>query len=85
MASFTLSAKLAGMCIILRMAGKTICGRVFEVSVFMAAFTSDGCMFAIQLERELRMIDRPVPSIGCVAGGAVSAELTGMFVVFCMA
>jgi hypothetical protein len=57
-----LIAKRSGVGIILFMAGDTFHGRADKEGVNMTSLTSHRGMFAVQLEFEFGMIDRPVPA-----------------------
>ena len=80
-----LGTKLTLMEIILFMTRETILRRSFEDAILMAAFTGDGGMFTIQMERKLGMIYlRKTPAFGRMAGCAVDSKLTVMMIIFLM-
>lgn len=51
----------------------------------MAGLASHGGMFTIQVERKFRMVYWVLPSVCCVAGGAVCTEFAGVFIYIGMA
>ena len=51
-----LCAKRTGVRIIFKMTGRAIHGRAFEQIILMTICTSSGCMLAVELEGEFRMI-----------------------------
>ena len=77
-----LSTERALVSIIVSVTGGAVLRRALEDTVNMAAGTSHGGMFAIEVEGELRMIHgRGLPSTGRMAGGAIRAQLPFMRVV----
>jgi hypothetical protein len=71
--------------IIFGMTRDTVHRRAFEDRIFMAVLASHTGVPALQLERKLCVIYRPVPSIGSMAGGALGTERAIMFIVLFVA
>ena len=81
-----LCAKTAGMCVIINMAGRTIHGRAFENIILMAVCAGGCCMFALEFEGKLGVVDRGrYPAGREMAGGAIGPQLTVMVIILFMA
>ena len=81
-----LCAKAARMGIIVNMTGGAIHGRALEQIILMAICTGGCCMFAIEFEGKLRVVNfGGFPAIRCMAGGALCSELPGVSIILKMA
>lgn len=77
---------LATVMIISRMAGITRCGRAFELKILMTTTANNSCVLTGQLEDGVGVIKvTRLPTIGCMAGFALSAKRTAMRIITAMA
>jgi len=72
-------------CMNILMTGSTICRSVFERFIFMAVRTWNGCMFPIQLEWRLRMIESGfLPFGGFMTRRTISSQFAQMRIILFM-